>query len=60
MIKIYTIVFFLNCYDNSGTSHDADKVIFIFSSHMLNDHKKFLLCKGLNFAISPKNITYRG
>ena len=51
MIKIYTIVFFLNCYDNSGTSHDADKVIFIFSSHMLNDYKKFLLCKGLNFAI---------
>ena len=51
MIKIYTIVFFLNCYDNSGTSHDADKVIFFFSSHMLNDYKKFLLCKGLNFAI---------
>ena len=47
-------------YNNSSTSHDPDKVIFIFSSHTLNDHKKFLLCKGLNFAISPKNITYRG
>ena len=64
MVKIYTIFFFVcflfeKYYDNSSASHDPDKVIFIFSSHTLNDHQKFLLCKGLNFAISPKNITYR-
>ena len=37
---------------------DPDKVIFNFSSYNLNDHKKLVLCKGLNFAIPPKAIEY--
>ena len=49
----------LNNVDNvSKTTHDPDKVIFNFSSYRLNNHEKSLLCKGLNFAIPPKNIKY--
>ena len=33
-------VFLNNYYDNFVTSHDADKVIFNFSSHVLTDHEK--------------------
>ena len=51
-------LFLNNDYDNSITSHDADKVIFNFSSQVLTDHKKSLLSKGLNFAIPPKGINY--
>ena len=50
---------FLNdSYHNSVTSHNPDKVIFNFSSHVLNTTEKSLLSKGLNFAIPPKNINY--
>ena len=50
---------FLNkYYDNSVTSHDPDEVIFNFSNHVLTDHEKLLLSKGLNFAIPPKDINY--
>ena len=51
-------LFLNNYYDNSVMSHDADKVIFNFSSHVLKDHEKSLLSKGLNFAIPPKDINY--
>ena len=51
-------LFLNNYYDNSVTSHDADKVIFNFSSHVLTDHEKSVLSKGLNFAIPPKDINY--
>ena len=34
------------------------KVIFNFSDHVLNTTEKYLLSKGLNFAILPKNINY--
>ena len=40
------------------TSHDHGKVIFNFSSHELSDDEKLLLCKGLNFSISPKRLNY--
>ena len=29
-----------------------------FSSYQLSEHEKALLSKGLNFAISPKNLNY--
>ena len=45
-----------NSYHNSVTSHDPDKVFFNFSDHALNTTEKFLLSKGLNFAIPPNNI----
>ena len=45
-----------NIGKNSDTCQDPDKVIFNFSSYNLNDHKKLVLCKGLNFAIPPKAI----
>ena len=44
---------------DSGTFlHDPEKVIFNFSSKVLSASEKSLLCKGLNFAIPPKNIDY--
>ena len=55
--KLYDL-FLNNFYDNSVTSHDADKVIFNFSSNFLSDHEKSLLSKGLNFAIPSKDINY--
>ena len=51
-------MFLNNFYDKSVTSHDADKVIFNFSSHALTDHEKSILSEGLNFAIPPKDINY--
>ena len=45
-----------NSYFESVNSHDPDKVWFNFSSHQLTEHEKSLSMKGLNFAISPKNI----
>ena len=51
-------LFLNNYYDNSITSYDVDQVIFNFSSHVLTNHEKSLLSKGLNFAISPKDINH--
>ena len=51
-------LFLNNSYHNLVTSHDPDKVIFNFSGHVLNTTETFLLSKGLNFAIPPKNINY--
>ena len=45
-------------FENSQTSHDPDKVIFSYSSHVLPESEKTLLCKGLNFAIPPKTREY--
>ena len=39
-------------------SHDPRKVIFNFSSYVLAEHEKSLLCKGLRFSIPPKKIEY--
>ena len=38
-------------------SHDSNKVIFNFSSHVITNEKR-LLCKGLRFSIPPKKIEY--
>ena len=45
-------------FENSQTSHDPDKVIFNYSSHVLTESEKSLLCKGLNFAIPPTTLEY--
>ena len=42
--------------ENSQTSHDSDKVIFNYLSHVLIESEKCLLCKGLNFVIPPKTL----
>ena len=39
-------------------SHDPEKVIFNFSSYKLSFSDKYLLSKGLRFAIPPKHIDY--
>ena len=39
-------------------SHDANKVIFYFSSYVLTEDEKNLLCNGLRFCIPPKRIVY--
>ena len=45
-------------FENSQTSHDPDKVIFNYSSHVLTESEKRLLCKGLNFTVPPKTLEY--
>ena len=47
-----------NSYFESVTSHDPENILFNFSSHQLTEHEKFLLSRGLNFAIPPKNLNY--
>ena len=47
-----------NSYYGSVTSHDPEKVLFNFSNHSLIEHEKYLLSRGLNFAIPPKNVNY--
>ena len=42
----------------SKVSHDADKIIFNYSSYTLSKSEKRLLCKGANFAIPPDNFEY--
>ena len=51
-------MFFNKFYGNSVTPHNAEKVVFNFSTHVLTDHEKSLLSKGLNFAIPAKGINY--
>ena len=38
--------------------HDLDKILFNYSSYTLTKSEKSLLCKGLNFAISPDKLEY--
>ena len=44
--------------DSSKTSYDPEKVIFNYSSHVLTESEKSLLCKALNFAIPPDKLEY--
>ena len=44
--------------ETSLDSHDPEKVISNFSSHILSDSEKSLLCKGLRFALPAKKINY--
>ena len=47
-------------YEVNPTSFSRDpyKVIFNFSSYVLTEYEKDLLCKGLTFSIPPKKIEY--
>ena len=45
-------------FENSQTSHNPDKVIFNYPSHILTEREKSLLSKGLHFAIPPKTLEY--
>ena len=38
--------------------HDPNKVIFNFSSHVLTEHGKSLLCQRLSFLIPQEKIEY--
>ena len=44
--------------ETSLDSHDPEKGISNFSSHILSDSEKSLLCKGLRFALPAKKIDY--
>ena len=44
--------------ETSLDCHDPEKLISNFSSHILSDFEKSLLCKGLRFALPPKKIDY--
>ena len=57
-LDIYSKKLFDLGFENFQTSHDPDKVIFNYSSHVLTESGKSLLCKGLNFAIPPKTLKY--
>ena len=45
-------------FESSQTSHDPDKVISNYSSHVLTENEKSLLYKSLNFAVRPKTLEY--
>ena len=42
----------------STLTHDPKEVIYNFSSYVLSETEKVLLCKGLNFAIPPKKLKF--
>ena len=42
----------------AASSHNPEKIIFNFSSYKLSSSDKYLLSKGLRFAIPPKQIDY--
>ena len=42
----------------AADTHDPEKVIFNFSSHVLTTGEKSLLAKGLNLSIPPKRLNY--
>ena len=44
--------------ETSLDSHDPERVIPNFSSHILSDSEKSLIYKGLRFALPPKKIDY--
>ena len=39
-------------------SHNPERIIFNFSSYELTDDEKNVLCKGLNFSVTPGLIEY--
>ena len=55
---IYSKKLFNLSIESSNTSHNPQKVIFNYSSHVSTESKKSLLCKELNFAIPPGKLEY--
>ena len=42
----------------STLTHDPKEVIYNFSSYVLSETEKMLLCEGLNFVIPPKKMKF--
>ena len=41
-----------------GASHDPEQVVHNFSSHILPEAEKSVLCRGFQFALPPKTLKY--
>ena len=52
--KLYNLGFF----ERDKECNDLNQVIINFLSYQLNDVKKLLLAKGLNFALPPKILNH--
>ena len=48
----------LSTFVREKVSHDTEKVIYNFSKHNLTEVEKIVLCKGLQFALPPRNLEY--
>ena len=48
----------LSSFVREKVSHDPEKVIYSFSKHNLTEVEKSVLCKGLQFALLPRNLEY--
>ena len=44
--------------ESSKTLHNPEKVKFNYSSHVLTESEKSLVCKGLNFTIPSDKLEY--
>ena len=47
-----------NLLKDTKPLHDPVKIIFNYSSYVLSESEKSLLCKGLNFSILPKKVNH--
>ena len=56
--KLKNLIPNFTCDLLATSSHDPEKVILNFSSYKLSSSDKYLLSKGLHFAIPPKQIDY--
>ena len=45
-------------FESSLISYDTDKVNFNYSSHVLTESERILLCKGLKFFVPSKLLEY--
>ena len=59
-IKILKIKFLAKLCNSvvKEVSHIPEQVIYNFSSHILTEAEKFVLSRGLQFALSPKTLEY--
>ena len=55
---IYSKKLFSLGIKSSKMSHNPQKVILNYSSHVLSESEKSLLCKGLNFTIPTDKLEY--
>ena len=49
---------FYKLVHENKTDNDPEKIIFNFSKYELSDAEKKLLAKGLNFYLTPKQLSY--
>ena len=48
----------LSSFVREKVSHDPEKVIYNFAKRNLTEVEKSVLCKGLQFALPPRNLEY--